>query len=387
MPAVWIVPTRSSRFRAAIAPEGGDDSGIHRTAWSVVGRPAPPRRGAQVPHRERHPADPRRLGRSARRLARQDRDGAGFRGRARHRLQHQRRDHDARFRQCAHLLVVHARRRHGARRDDGLAQSHHRARPRHLSPAAMGAEGRLGAVRRIFQQWRAVSFLAAPGAAPAAQAARRARHGLRGRARDRVVPGSHRRPASGRRAHRLSGRARPAVADRAARAGVLLSLRNQHGPDAAGDLGARRRVREDAPAAALDRERMGPRPAGVHVRGAAGTRSRRPRHPVPHRHPADLPPHGLSRVVHVPAGAQGLLRQRLAPAPVGGRHQERAQPVHAGGHGRLPVAARPALSRRLDEPCAGLRGVRRRPPSTAIAATGRIRSRPTAPPGVTTTAA
>ena len=82
--------------------------------------------------------------------------------------------------------------------------------PGDVPAAAVGAEGRLDPVRRILQQRRAVSFLAAAGAAPADQAARRARAGLRGRARDRVVPPPHRRPAPHRRAHRHSGRARPA---------------------------------------------------------------------------------------------------------------------------------------------------------------------------------
>ena len=80
-----------------------------------------------------------------------------------------------------------------------------------------------------------------------------------------------------RRAHRHSGRARPAGQDRAGRARLFLSLRIQHGPDAAGAVGARRRVREDAAAAAVGRERMGAGPARMHVRGAAGARGRRPR--------------------------------------------------------------------------------------------------------------
>ena len=143
---------------------------------SVDRRAATPSRGSQAPGQaggssSRAPG----LGRPARRRARQGGDRAGFPQRARDRLQHQRRDHDARFRQCPHLRLVHPRRRHGPRRDDGLAQSHHRARSFHLSRAALGARRRLGAVRRIFQQRRAVPFLAAASAAPAAQAARRTR--------------------------------------------------------------------------------------------------------------------------------------------------------------------------------------------------------------------
>ena len=41
-------------------------------------------------------------------------------------------------------------------------------------------------------------------------------------------------------------------------------------------------------------------------------------------------------------GDQELLCERLASASVRGRRQERAQPVHAGARGGLPVAARPA---------------------------------------------
>ena len=48
---------------------------------------------------------------------------------------------------------------------------------------------------------------------------------------------------------------------------------------------------------------------------------------------AGLPPDGLSRHVHVPAGAQRLLFQRLASAP-SLVDEERSQSVHAGGGGR-----------------------------------------------------
>ncbi len=108
---------------------------------------------------------------------------------------------------------------------------------------------------------------------------------------------------------------------------------------------------------------------------------------VPHRHAPDLPPDGLLRHLHVPPGAQGLLFQRLAPASVAGRRQERAQRVHAGARARMPVAARPRLSRRPAETCRSLRPRSRRRPSTAIDDISRTRSRPTAPPGATTTAA
>jgi hypothetical protein len=80
----------------------------------------------------------------------------------------------------------------GPRRDDRLAQSHHRSRPLHLSRVALGARCRLGAVRRIFQQRRAVSFLASAVAAPASRAACRERHGLARGPRNRMVPAARR---------------------------------------------------------------------------------------------------------------------------------------------------------------------------------------------------
>ena len=60
------------------------------------------------------------------------------------RLQHQCRDHDARCLRRAHLRLVHARRRHGARGDDRLAQSDHRAGPVDLPGAAVGARASAG---------------------------------------------------------------------------------------------------------------------------------------------------------------------------------------------------------------------------------------------------
>ena len=85
--------------------------------------------------------------------------------------------------------------------------------PGDLPRAAVGAGRRLGAVRRIFQQRRAVSFLAAPSAAPAAQAARRQGHELRRRPRGRMVPAARRRGSARRREHRRARRARPADPD------------------------------------------------------------------------------------------------------------------------------------------------------------------------------
>ncbi len=166
---------------------------FRRKARPLERRPEAARRGGQAQAGEgRHPARARRLGRSAWRLARQGGDGAGLHRRARQRLQHQRRDHHARFGERAHLRVVHARRRNGPSRDDGLAQSHRRSRSCDLSRAAVGAGRRLGAVRRIFRQRRAVSFLAAAAPAQGAQAARRPWPRLRRRPGDRVVPAARR---------------------------------------------------------------------------------------------------------------------------------------------------------------------------------------------------
>ena len=173
-----------------------------RTATASRGRQAQGRAGQSAPRAPR-------LGRSARRVARQGGDGAGVPRRARDRLQHQRRDHDARFRQRPHLRFVHARRRHGPRRDDRLAQSHHRSRSFDLSRAAVGARRRLGAVRRIFQQRRAVPLLAAAAAARAARAAGGQGHGLASSAwRSSGICCASREDRLGDEQHRRSGRAR-----------------------------------------------------------------------------------------------------------------------------------------------------------------------------------
>ena len=67
--------------------------------------------------------------------------------------------------------------------------------------------------------------------------------------------------------------------------------------------------------------------------------------------------------------------------------RERRQSSHAGARGRRPVAARPLLSRRTSAIRGAERPCSRRRPSTAIGASGRIRWRPIAPPGLTTTGA
>ena len=65
----------------------------------------------------------------------------------------------------------------------------------------------------------------------------------------------------------------------------------------------------------------------------------------------------------------------------------RRQPVHAGARGRLPVAARAELSSAASSSMRCRRRCSRRRPSTASAASGRIRWRPIAPAGATITAA
>ncbi len=204
--------------------------------------------------------------------------------------------------------------------DDRLAQSHHRAGSRDLPRAALGAGRRLDAVRRIFQQRRAVSFLAAAAPAQAARAARRARAGLRRRPRDRVVSAARRRRTSS--ATRIS--ALPALRGKPIATAPVepgYSYHSESNMDLMQPVlsALAEAFDADRPAAALDRERVGPGPGRMHLRGAAGARGRRQPAAVPHRDAADLPPHGLLRDLHVPAGAQGLLLQRLASASVAGR--------------------------------------------------------------------
>ncbi len=248
------------------------------------------------------------------------------------------------------FAVVHARRRDGPRRDDGLAQSHHRSRSCDLSRAAVGAAASAGCCAMNIST-AACRFISRPGNCCASSSS-----GSRTRAWACIVGLEIEwyllrvaQEDAGRREHRHSRRARAADQDRAGRAGLFLSLRNQHGLDAAGALRARRAFRDDRIAAAIDRERVGTGAGRMHVRRAAGAGGGRPRAAVSHRDAANLPPDGPFRHLHVPAGAQGLLFQRLASASVAGRPQERAQPVHARTRARTFVAARPRLSRRLDD--------------------------------------
>ena len=251
------------------------------------------------------------------------------------RLQHQRRHHDARFRQRADVLVVHARRRHGPAGDDRLAQPHHRARSEDLSRAAVGARRRLDPVRRVFQFRRAVSFLAAASAAQAAAAPERARLEDGRRSRGRVVPDARRAERARRRQYRRARHPRRPDQDRADRARLFLSFRNQHGPDAAGAVGAGAGVRDARLAAALHGERVGAGAGGVHLRRARRARSRRRHAAVPHGHATARAPPRLLRHLHVPAGIEEPLFQRLASASVAGRREGSREPVHAGARGRV----------------------------------------------------
>ena len=166
---------------------------IHCKTRPLDGRAETTSRGPQAQDRDRQAASRAPcMGRSARCVAREGADAARFPGSPDQRPQHQRRHHHARLRQRPHLQLVYPRRGDGPRRDDRLAQSHHRSRPLHLSRAALGARCRLGAVRRIFQQRRAVSFLASAVAAPASRAACRERHGLARGPRNRMVPAARR---------------------------------------------------------------------------------------------------------------------------------------------------------------------------------------------------
>ena len=97
------------------------------------------------------------------------------------------------------------------------------------------------------------------------------------RRRDRVVSAARRRRSSERGQCRRARHARPSDPHLAGRARLSLSLRIQHGSDAAGVRRARRRLRGARPRAALDRERMGPRTGRVHLRAARGAGGRRQR--------------------------------------------------------------------------------------------------------------
>src|SRR5437870_4879172 len=116
---------------------------VHRASRPVVrgaARAGP--RAQKAPRARARRADPRRVGRPARRLAREGAVIAGFPRGTRERLQHQRRNYHARFGGRARLQVFHARRRHGPRRDDGLAESRRRARSIDISYAAVGGRRR-----------------------------------------------------------------------------------------------------------------------------------------------------------------------------------------------------------------------------------------------------
>ena len=116
--------------------------------------------------------------------------------------------------------------------------------------------------------------------------------------------------------YRLSRRARAADQNRPGRARLFLPLESNMDLMQPVLSALAEHFDKDRTAAALDRERVGTGAARMHLRRAAGAGGRRPCAAVPHRDAANLPPDGIFRHLHVPAGAQGLLLQRLAPASV-----------------------------------------------------------------------
>ena len=148
-----------------------------------------------------------------------------------------------------------------------------------------------------------------------------------------------------------------------------------------------RAFRGDRPAAALDRKRMGAGPGRMHLCAERCADHRRQPDPVPQRDAPDHAPHGLSRELHGAAGDCRLLRQRLASASVADRCDRQEEPVHAASRTASRCRRSACI---ISRGCCSMRRPRRRSPrrpSTAIAATSRIRSRPTAPPGPTIIAA
>src|SRR5260370_1283233 len=94
------------------------------------------------------------------------------------------------------------------------------------------------------------------------------------RAGNRVVPAARVPRGAWRGQYRVSRRAGAADQDGSRRTGLFLPLRIQHGFDAAGALRAHRAFRDNRIAAALDRERVGTRPARMHLCRAARARGR-----------------------------------------------------------------------------------------------------------------
>src|SRR5262249_48232836 len=174
------------------------------------------------------------------------------------------------------------------------------------------------------------------------------------RAGNRVVPTTRGARGAWRGQYRLSRRTWAADQNGPGRTGLFLPLRIQHGFDAAGALRAHRSFQDNRIAAALDRERVGAGPTRMHLCRAASAGGRRPCAAVPHGGATNLSPDGVFRNVHVPAGAQRLLCERLAPASVFVRSEERAQSVHGGARPRTSVSAGPYLSWRITATCGGL---------------------------------
>src|SRR6185312_13009518 len=67
----------------------------------------------------------------------------------------------------------------------------------------------------------------------------------------------------------------------------------------------------------------------MHLRAAPGTRSGRHSRSFPHRDAPGLPTPRLSRDLHVPAGTQRLLFERLASAPIADKRKNRTESFHA----------------------------------------------------------
>ena len=212
-PAVWIGLTRSSRFRAtSIAQQVVMTSGFieQHGLWSDDQR----RHAEELKYRIEKDdiqlirvawADPHGA------VARQDRDGAGVRRRAR-------RPATTSTSRPRTLDSANARTFASFTRGGGMGLDEMTGSP-NLTIVPDPATFRLlpwapkvGWVLCDEYFNSGVPFHFSPRQVLRRQLKRLAERGMGcvRRARDRVVPGSHRRPASGRRAHRLSGRARPA---------------------------------------------------------------------------------------------------------------------------------------------------------------------------------
>ena len=247
----------------------------------------------------------------------------------------------------------------------------------------------LGAVRRIFQQRRAVSFLAAATAAPANQAARRA-SGM-GCVVGLEIEWYLLEIADPHLTEEHTGipgvRGRP-VEDRAGRARILLSLRIQHGPDAAG-RSRRSPTRSRRSGCRCARSRTSGARASSNARSRRGRRWKRPTTPC-----CFAPPRGRSAAAWDTSRRSCAARRSRATIRAAGTCISPWSTPRAGAICSCRRQASDCLSPLgrhylggLMQPCRRPARRSRRRPSTATAATGRTRSRPTARPGATTIAA